>query len=274
MRPRVSRWARCGRGSRCEALGLPRGIVITGLDKENVSFEETLRASRKSGAASAYRWNCPRMTGMRSLISWRTRFPTSSARGRAGEERPGGGRGGGERRAARKVSQRRAPDARRTDRPACAWRVQARSSGAGLRGRAAAGHRHRAVAGGNGATCSRRRWTHRVTDADGQADGTAPEAPLVAQVWRSVNDPYVGQMSVPAHLGGTLKADSEIFNATKGQKERIGFVHVVNGKKRRASGGPRGRRRGAGQAEVHRTNDTICQRGQSLTRRRSSSRIP
>jgi elongation factor G len=27
---------------RCEALGLPRGIVITGLDKENVSFEETL----------------------------------------------------------------------------------------------------------------------------------------------------------------------------------------------------------------------------------------
>lgn len=72
---------------------------------------------------------------------------------------------------------------------------------------------------------------HIVTDADGQAVDARPEAPLSAQVWRTINDPYVGQMSFLRINGGTLKADTEIFNVTKGQKERIGFVHVVNGRK-------------------------------------------
>lgn len=68
-------------------------------------------------------------------------------------------------------------------------------------------------------------------DAEGRPIDPSPEAPLVAQVWRTVNDPYVGQMSFLRIWGGTLRADSEIFNVNKNQKERIGFVHVVNGKK-------------------------------------------
>ncbi|MCS6771554.1 MAG: elongation factor G [Kiritimatiellae bacterium] len=68
-------------------------------------------------------------------------------------------------------------------------------------------------------------------DAEGRGIDPSPEAPLAAQVWRTVNDPYVGQMSFLRIFGGTLKSDSELFNVNKGQKERIGFVHVVNGKK-------------------------------------------
>lgn len=72
---------------------------------------------------------------------------------------------------------------------------------------------------------------HVMSDADGTPVPTAPEAPLAAQVWRSVNDPFVGQLSFLRIFGGTLKSDTEILNVTKGQKERIGFVHVVNGRK-------------------------------------------
>lgn len=70
-----------------------------------------------------------------------------------------------------------------------------------------------------------------VEDQDGNAVSASADAPLVAQVWRSVNDPYVGQMSFLRIYGGTLRSDTEIYNATKGQKERIGFVHLVNGRK-------------------------------------------
>lgn len=70
-----------------------------------------------------------------------------------------------------------------------------------------------------------------VVDAEGRVIDPSPEAPLAARVWRTVNDPYVGQMSFLRIYGGTLRSDSEIFNSTKGQKERIGFVHVVNGRK-------------------------------------------
>jgi elongation factor G len=70
-----------------------------------------------------------------------------------------------------------------------------------------------------------------IKDADGRAVDPSPDAPLAAQVWRSVNDPYVGQLSFLRIFGGTLRADSELYNVNKGQKERIGFVHVVNGRK-------------------------------------------
>jgi len=69
-----------------------------------------------------------------------------------------------------------------------------------------------------------------VRDRDGTEVDPGPDSPLMGLVWRSVNDPYVGQLLFVRIFGGTLKADSEVFNSTKGQKERIGSVYVVNGK--------------------------------------------
>jgi elongation factor G len=73
--------------------------------------------------------------------------------------------------------------------------------------------------------------SHAVKDAAGNAIGTGKDDPFVGFVWRAVNDPFIGQMTFVRVLGGTLKADSEVFNATKNQKERITTLLVMNGKK-------------------------------------------
>ncbi len=70
-----------------------------------------------------------------------------------------------------------------------------------------------------------------VQDEDGNAINPAADGPLVAQVWRSINDPFVGQLTLARIWGGTLKENSEIFNATKEQKERVGTIYFTNGKK-------------------------------------------
>lgn len=68
-------------------------------------------------------------------------------------------------------------------------------------------------------------------DAEGKVIATGAESPFVGQVWRAVNDPFIGHLTFLRVLGGTLTTDSEIMNATKGQKERISALQIVNGKK-------------------------------------------
>jgi elongation factor G len=70
---------------------------------------------------------------------------------------------------------------------------------------------------------------HALRDAEGNA--VAVDGPFSGLVWRAINDPFVGQLSFVRVMSGTLKADSEIANATQSQKERVGALLVVNGKK-------------------------------------------
>ncbi|MCX6993778.1 MAG: elongation factor G [Kiritimatiellaeota bacterium] len=70
-----------------------------------------------------------------------------------------------------------------------------------------------------------------VKDAAGTAINPAPEAPFVGVVWRHVTDPYAGKLSYVRIYGGMLKENTEIFNATKGQKEKIGVLLQPQGKK-------------------------------------------
>lgn len=67
-------------------------------------------------------------------------------------------------------------------------------------------------------------------DQSGEAVDGSAEGPLMGLVWRAVNDPYVGQMLFVRIFGGILESDSEVYNSTKKQKERIGSVYVVNGR--------------------------------------------
>jgi elongation factor G len=67
-------------------------------------------------------------------------------------------------------------------------------------------------------------------NADGVEIGARPEDPFVGFVWRSVQDPFVGQLSFIRVLGGTLKGDSEILNASKDQKERLPSILAMRGK--------------------------------------------
>ena len=67
-------------------------------------------------------------------------------------------------------------------------------------------------------------------DADGNAIGRDPANPFVGIVWRSVQDPFVGQLSFVRVLGGTLSGDAEVLNASKGQKERLPAILTLKGK--------------------------------------------
>lgn len=58
----------------------------------------------------------------------------------------------------------------------------------------------------------------------------SPSDPLAALVFKTVSDPYVGKLSYVRVFSGSLHADSTIFNATKGKRERMGHVFSMQGK--------------------------------------------
>jgi elongation factor G len=70
-----------------------------------------------------------------------------------------------------------------------------------------------------------------MKDAEGKPIDPSPKAPFVGFVWRTVNDPFIGHMSFVYVCGGTLKADTEVLNVNKDQKERIVQFVAFNGKK-------------------------------------------
>ncbi len=73
-----------------------------------------------------------------------------------------------------------------------------------------------------------------VRDAEDQLVGAGPDDPFVGSVWRTVNDEFVGQLAFVRVWGGTFKSDSEVLNISKDQKERIGSLLSMLGKKQSA----------------------------------------
>ena len=55
--------------------------------------------------------------------------------------------------------------------------------------------------------------------------------PLVAYVFKTVADPFVGKLSYVKVVSGTLKSDSALVNARTGEAERMGKLLYVKGKK-------------------------------------------
>jgi len=55
-------------------------------------------------------------------------------------------------------------------------------------------------------------------------------SPLAALVFKTSADPFVGKLSYLRVYGGTFKSDSQIWNASLGEGERVGQVFVVTGK--------------------------------------------
>lgn len=75
-----------------------------------------------------------------------------------------------------------------------------------------------------------------LKDKEDNAVATDPDAPFTGFVWRSVNDPFVGQLNFVRVLGGTLKGDCELQNTSRDHKERVGAVLRINGKKQDSAG--------------------------------------
>ncbi|MBQ4106497.1 MAG: elongation factor G [Lentisphaeria bacterium] len=69
-----------------------------------------------------------------------------------------------------------------------------------------------------------------VAYADGSEDKVADDGPAVGLVFKSINDPFTGQLSLVRVRSGVFRADSEVQNLTRGGKERFGQLLLLNGK--------------------------------------------
>ncbi|MDX9973566.1 MAG: elongation factor G [FCB group bacterium] len=74
---------------------------------------------------------------------------------------------------------------------------------------------------------------HDYQDKESTVQASA-DAPFLAQVFRTVVDPYVGQLTLFRVLTGTLRSDSEFLNTTTSAKERTGKLYLMNGKEQTA----------------------------------------
>ncbi len=68
-------------------------------------------------------------------------------------------------------------------------------------------------------------------DEQGEIINPASDQPLVGSIWRVQSDPFIGNLAMIRVLAGTLKPETEVFNVSKNQKERIAGLLEVNGKK-------------------------------------------
>ncbi len=59
------------------------------------------------------------------------------------------------------------------------------------------------------------------------------DAPFSAFVFKTIADPYVGQLSLLRIFSGTLASNAGFYNVNKKTKERIGQIHILQGKEQR-----------------------------------------
>ena len=60
------------------------------------------------------------------------------------------------------------------------------------------------------------------------------DGPLDAFVFKSISDPYVGQLTLLRIFSGTLAANTAFYNLSKKTRERIGTIYVLQGKEQRS----------------------------------------
>jgi elongation factor G len=72
----------------------------------------------------------------------------------------------------------------------------------------------------------------KASAKDGQEREAALDAtgPLVAQVFKTVSDPFVGRINLFRVYSGKVRPDSSVFNASKNTEERIGQLFTLRGK--------------------------------------------
>ena len=63
-----------------------------------------------------------------------------------------------------------------------------------------------------------------------EARQPSSEAPMAAVVFKSIADPFAGQLSFFRVYSGILKGDTQVSNSTRGEVERLGKTVFMNGK--------------------------------------------
>jgi len=72
----------------------------------------------------------------------------------------------------------------------------------------------------------------KAQDKDGKEVEVLPslDEPFCAQVFKTIVDPFVGQLTIFRVFSGKINANSEFFNASKGSKEKFGQIYALQGK--------------------------------------------
>jgi elongation factor G len=101
-----------------------------------------------------------------------------------------------------------------------------------------------------------------LKDKEGAQLNPAPDAPFTGFVWRIVTDPFAGKLAYLRVYGGTLKEGLELMNVTQGQKERVGAFFIGGGKKlNAASEAHAGDIVALAKLKSTKLNDVICSAG-------------
>ena len=81
--------------------------------------------------------------------------------------------------------------------------------------------------------------THPITKAE-EVRNPQENEPFSAFVFKTVADPYAGKLNIFRVWSGTLQADSTLYNANKGARERFGQILQIEGKNQKPveSAGP------------------------------------
>jgi len=91
------------------------------------------------------------------------------------------------------------------------------------------------------------------------------DAPLVAQVWKTITDPFVGKLTFFRVYQGTFRADSQVRNQRAGKNERIGHIFRIFGKEhRQVQRGIPGDILAVAKVEDIKVGDTLCATDVSL----------
>ena len=109
----------------------------------------------------------------------------------------------------------------------------------------------------------------RLTKA-GSDEGVAfeadPSGPLTAFVFKTTADPFVGKLSLFRVYQGTIRSNSEVWDANQGQAERVGQLYLPKGKSQEnlaeVAAGDIG---AVGKLSSTVTGDTLCTRDNQVT---------
>jgi len=105
-----------------------------------------------------------------------------------------------------------------------------------------------------------------IKGIDGEIVSEAsPDAPLSAFVFKTMADPFSGRLNLFRVYSGILKGDSQVYNSTQGQNERLGKISFMSGKNListpQISTGDFG---GVTKLTLAQTGDTLCEVGGSI----------
>jgi elongation factor G len=93
----------------------------------------------------------------------------------------------------------------------------------------------------------------------------SPASPLLALVFKTTADPYVGKLTYFRVYSGSLRTDSHVLNPNKGKEERIGQVFYLQGKEQQPTPSIDAGDMGAvAKLQETSTGDTLCSIGRPL----------